>query len=881
MASSFTTLRQRGYGTIYAIKVEGLPYVFTEGPPPFRVDSEAAPSAPAGHAASSAFAVIADTTIDQEIDRESAVARGKSLNLLLSWEVLEEEGILDDLFRRPAYFTTLTADVAGDDTTITVDDTTGFGSVSHAGQFYIGRELVKYTGTTATEFTGCERGYLGYAYKFDKDDPGSHGIITPTPHAWKGRFVTIYEHLLSPEGRILDSTWTEGTYNRELWKGYIAAPPQPDQLGMVLQALPLVRLAAQELGSILTATTIGIRGGDHGVLDMPVYAEEGAGLIFNFMTYDAAVSGYMTGVTKTAPLIVAGSVEGDYPTLAPGVMTIREYLQAAADQITADFSSNDGINYVGVGQYATGGEEGKHPRVTLEIGTDWPTSSSDNLFLSVAIVPTPGCYWFVAGLETDLFPNNQSSWSGSSPAAENLNNVGIPCYIKEPRYLAVRDIEGNTSIDFVIPSSGMAVVEAGDTSEVIRWDEKHTVDYLGESIAPYALLRVSERMVGADYSTVQQLPADFNESGTFDVVAGVVATLDNAAQTLLESSGTGLRGDFDTLGLGFGLGVPEGFIDLDGTGAAPLTTETVPILAMGRASWADLFSGWHGLGGLCLVQRRDATGTIRLMSVDTAPSKVIATTGASFLGFELAKSDVVVGGTEVPRLVVAPNQIIIDTTAGPYESAEYTFNAVGRIQSEGAHSTSLAVPGGRVEIISSAVLTIMSRGQGQSIVKFKVAPWVAFELGDPVSVTVGHPMLFDWSDGTRQPSNVPGRVVGASFMLKTGEQAVTILLDGMLEAGFWLAPTTTIQSVAGSDVTVGDGSWFRSGETVRFYTEGKEATEDTSIVATTVSGNVLSLASSPPAWFASGTQVTYPVYTSGSTEQTAAFMYDRADRTWR
>ena len=89
--------------------------------------------------------------------------------------------------------------------------------------------------------------------------------------------------------------------------------------------------------------------------------------------------------------------------------------------------------------------------------------------------------------------------------------------------------------------------------------------------------------------------------------------------------------------------------------------------------------------------------------------------------------------------------------------------------------------------------------------------------------------------------------------------------------------------MSGDDVTVIDGTWFRSGETVRFYKEGNEGSEDVSIVATTVSGNVLSLASTPPGWINTAPKAfaTYPVYTSGSTEQTAAFMYDHADRRWR
>ena len=109
------------------------------------------------------------------------------------------------------------------------------------------------------------------------------------------------------------------------------------------------------------------------------------------------------------------------------------------------------------------------------------------------------------------------------------------------------------------------------------------------------------------------------------------------------------------------------------------------------------------------------------------------------------------------------------------------------------------------------------------------------------------------------------------------------MLDGLLEPGFWLCPSTKVVSVSGDDVTVTDGSWFRSGETVRFYSEGNEASQDVSIVATTVSGNVLSLASTPPGWINTSPKayVTYPIYTSGSSSQTAAFMYDKSDKKWR
>ena len=186
-------------------------------------------------------------------------------------------------------------------------------------------------------------------------------------------------------------------------------------------------------------------------------------------------------------------------------------------------------------------------------------------------------------------------------------------------------------------------------------------------------------------------------------------------------------------------------------------------------------------------------------------------------------------------------------------------------------------------MLSAAVLSIMARGLGQSIIRFKVAPWVEMQVGDAVSVTVAHPLLFDWSDGTRQPANVPGRVLGWSFNMKTGEQSVTILLDGIQAPAFWLCPVATVSGVSGSVVTVNDGTWFRSGETVRFYNRGEEATESADLLVDTVSGNDLTLNASPPAWLtsANATRATYPAYASASTDQTGAWMYVRDDKYWR
>ena len=66
-------------------------------------------------------------------------------------------------------------------TTVTVDSTTGFPS---AGTIHIGQECISYTGTTATTFTGCTRGYLLTDAQAHVDNVKVYGY-TPNLHRRK------------------------------------------------------------------------------------------------------------------------------------------------------------------------------------------------------------------------------------------------------------------------------------------------------------------------------------------------------------------------------------------------------------------------------------------------------------------------------------------------------------------------------------------------------------------------------------------------------------------------------------------------------------------------------------------------------------------------
>ncbi len=896
MSSTFSTLRQRGYSTFYALRIEGVPYTFYEGPVPKRVDSEAYPSAGAGYNGSASLAVIDESRIDQEIERRGAVTRGKSLPLLLSWNVLEDEGVLDDLFRRPAYFTTLTADLSGTATTVAVLDNSSFPS---SGSFYLGKEYIKYTGKTgSTAFTGCTRGYLGYPYLFRKDDPGSHGILTPTPYAWKGRYITLYEHLVSPEGRILDDTLCEGSYSRELFKGFLTGPPKPDKLGMRLDALPLQRACTLELGSNLQGTTIGVDpswDSSPMAADYPIYVDETSTVTFTVKPKTAA-STWGDQKAYTVPTIETGAaaptslhtISGD--SIPPGVYTVGQWAllvlsrlkyamindasvsPSYSNSLSGFISVDVGIKGLSAGEGITLGEYTQVPVIRFSFAGDMDAYSYP---VSMFVDPGPGAYWAESlGVDHITPSDTYQAWQNGYVSFD------LRLDVRKSKYLVVKNLEGDSALDFTIEDTGLASVEAGDNSEVVRWDAKYDTSAFGVSISPYVVLRVVERMIGAEYATVPQLAADLGVDGTINIVSGIIDKLDVAAATFIESSGTGLRGDNDTLGIGYGLGIPSAWLDLNGVGASPSITEALPLIAIGGASFEDIFSGWYQLEQVCLALRRDSSNVLRLMKVETSPSKVISTDALGYLGSALAKADVVVGGTGIPSVVIAPNQVSVDTTVGPYESAQYAFNAVGRIQAEGASSLSLTVPGGRSDVIASGVLSIMARGAGQSVVSFQVAPWVEIQVGDPVEVTVAHPLLYDWSSGTRSPSSIAARCVGQSYNLKTGEQSLTLLLGGLLESALWLCPTVNVTNVSGNDVTVSYGGYWKDGERVRLYNRGKEGSEMSDVLISTVSGNVLSLSSSAPSWLDTSSKATIPDYSVASTAQQAPYLFTRVDKQW-
>ena len=243
MAVTLSDLLQRGYSLTFAVTVEGIPYIFTEAPDLWTVSTSAEPALPTGYSRTIAcLAITEGQSVSVTADRVSGIAAGNALDVTLAWAELEDEDLLATLFGEAQARTIITADVDAGDATFTVGDTTGF-----TGGFFVGRERVTFSGSTGTSFTGCTRGVAGYAYDYESSSP-TYRWVTDRPLYWRGRFVTLHAHVVTAEGRLLDSTWLAGSTHLEVWKGFVDEAPLPAEVGMVLRCLPLVRLAGMELG---------------------------------------------------------------------------------------------------------------------------------------------------------------------------------------------------------------------------------------------------------------------------------------------------------------------------------------------------------------------------------------------------------------------------------------------------------------------------------------------------------------------------------------------------------------------------------------------------------------------------------------------------------
>ena len=800
--STWAELRAAGYRRILGVQIEGIPADFVEADI-LTTGGNRLTASTGRDAVVPALRIGEGESLSAELDRWTGVARGRALSLSLDLDVCAEYTPTAELFRLPSLRAKLTTTVtSAATTTFDVDDTTGF---SASGGAYIGREYITYTGTTATSFTGVTRAVAGLAHYHEASTVSGYRYVTDRPVYWRGRLVTVFEHLVAPDGSHPSATAsatanTVGTYCRELWRGYIDEPPRKESRVMTLRALPIERMLAQTIASA--------RSGVTSFAAPPTVAGSGEalnGLVVGALYITAADKVYVENLESAAD-------QGQFPRYGTtGVDTLARYARRVHEGAASALTSIEFAN----------------SEVLLDPETFAPTKvrfifrATDGSTTREAV--EVGEYtWFLA---------NRTAYEARNPIALNIadyTEFDVAPNLAPVSWLLIAIEFDATGEPLSWPTTGYLMLEseAQDAVEIVRYDQlDDTIDAAGL----YVAVRVVEREL---MGTPRVDP--WREGCKVQLLAGASGSIADVIRTVATSSGTGARGSFDTLGFGLGLGLPDTLFDID---RFPLSSTPCDAITDEESSLQDLVGGWLALLGLCLVQRQQADGTVKVQAVPT-------TVFASSYDTTLTAANVVLDAATAEQLFDAPNVIKIEDSARNKRTT-LVMRDVPRQQSEGPREQAFVAPGitpGDAVVYATKILRI---GDGQLVVTLHVAPSVTLRPGDGCILDIGHPLIYDWADGDTAGA-VPARVVAVEDPIDAGPLRVTFLLAGQAQAAKPLCPAAQVTARGtAQELTVDDPTGFEAGQEVAVYRRGDEATAASYQTRTidTVVGSLITLTS--------------------------------------
>lgn len=859
MPSTINELLARGYGYVLVAKIQGIPDLFPETIP-LRVEAEAPPSLPSGYRSACPALMFDDSVaMTQEADRATGLSRGDAVEVCLSRDPLRDAGLGATLFRRPSKRTRLTSDLDATDTVGHVETTSDWYPGDYA---FIGRELTQVLEVDTGRFA-LARGLCGpLAYAYRSNSPTTFATLTDRPEQWRGRFMTIYLHVLSPEGRILDDTWCAGDYCREEWSGSVDQPPKPGRTGMVIRCMPMFRLPGEELGYEIDVEVVSPDPEDASSWkEHPIV-----------VTPESTIT--ITG-EWTGPGPSSGTFSISVPNIASTyVSTVAGWTRKAQADLQAALLSEpwSPSGAAEIGLHGAVLLESWDPMVpgslAIKIEYDAPTYDVESMVVTVR--EGSSAYWLipgqregVKGLHNDPIWNWLLDW----PAVSLAYPIGS--------WLPVLQTSGEGFLDLAVPSAGVGLAEVDGKKELIRWDS------IASALAPndnVVLLHIVERSV-AGTPRVNLVGAKLK------FVTGADGTPADVLLALLESTGTGASAH-DTLGIGLGYGIPSAQVDEPSFARAELSEATVPAFSDGRTSLETLMGGWLALSGLCLVQRRNAAGVLQLSVVPTEPLAV-ASVGA--VEIAILPEHVELAGLDTPETYDAPSEVRVSRSGVSLEVPDIIVQDVPGLQQSMPRSAAFSCPGMGEQTARNLATNRLAVGLGQTIITVAIAPWLDLQIGDPVAWQVPHPAVYDWATGTWGPGQVAGRVLGRTWKPWSGRATATFVLAGLMREGLYLCPVAGLTALPTSDtfdVNVDLTALIAPTAPsirVRLYNAGQEATEMAEVDVDVVSPTSLQLASgSHAAWVAAGvTRMTFCNLGGGNDDQVeGAYLFQASSRHW-
>ena len=753
-----------GYSADYALRIEGICHVFVERRLR-RVDTDEEPALPSGWDTLTPGLLIGSQSIaGQELDREAGIARGRALDLQVS---LEEIADAAGLFGAPTEEVRIRSELSGTDTAKLESD--GVFSAT-SGRLYIGRETIDYTDTETAPgdegFKNLVRGVCGLPYRHGASASSGYARITNRPVYWRGRFVEVWEHLVSPDERYLGTAYCEGEGARLVWRGYLDEQPTIRDGRVHFRALGLERKFAQALGSPVS-----------GRLLRPLTAVA--------LTHDDDFEAFPQAslyATESDKIIITEESSGDsiqLPRFAERATTVGSWAAQVCSEARIFFGGN-----FNVGWSATLSLSGYFVGISFYVPIGYTVQSAA---------------WFLDPLIGEIFGSGLLR-DGARVWPMGFTSIGPGAWV------FVRVDNGYVGQPEVWPSAGVGLIEGSEGEELIAWDAADSSFFADTG---KVAIRLSGRGLGGT------TPIDFAaETGEMRIssVAGLIGLLGEVMETLATSSGTGLRGPLDTLPQGYGLGIPADWLDF---GGYPMDAVEIDGLSEPGSSLADIAGGWLAMQQRCIAQVQDGA-TTRLKVVDWSPTD-------SGLIRTLADADIILGTVRHQSLMRSPTRVEVSRILIG-EAPAIVVADVPRIAAEGESTVSFSAPGITEAQAVAWGTDTLRLSDGLQAVTVGVRPSFRPVLGEPLRVTASHPAFWSWQAGDFDAGLVCV-VVGVERHLDTGQELLTLLLPGAAPPLLSLVPAAEVLARPSSvtlDVDLEYRGQFLPGMEVRVYNAGDD-----------------------------------------------------------
>jgi|6_EtaG_2_1085325.scaffolds.fasta_scaffold00959_8 hypothetical protein len=860
---SFWGSLERGYSLSYYARIEGIPFVFTEVDPGW-TDSNRTTSA--------TLVMGSSTSIRYRIDREQGVAQSSPIQI----GILDADNALG-IWGKPTRITEITEDVAtATQTTIKAQSVDGWGS---SGIFFLGKEYMRYGSVDAgTNTFTVVRGEINDRTTFAAGGSSAYTTLSQDrPHLWSGRICELHCFLMDPMGRAVGADWDDVAGCRQVWTGDVAGAPGYDSGVWSLHCNPLVKRLSTKVGKKATAEVV---AGFETLGMNEVIAGESA--LSPYIVIDSAKESIIITATWTQDnskkyhVWHPGGELNKYGTSGTKhVVRFYELLKYSMIETynkqglnpDPDASETSVLRDAGydprVAEYITDpGESWKRffrvYNAATMISTGAPLDCSPYLYVTYAGYNGSPRWW----RQSITFDEN-SLWNPTTGSPDgDYENISIST-AGNPRHNSTGATGKN--IDSVVltkgsdaqnlmgswPSSGFALLA---DEELIEYEGKIESDQYG-LVALYGVTR------GVDGTTC----VDAWEAGIkAESVSRLEGTYGAQMLKMIESSGTGTRGTYDSEPIEAGYGIDDSQIQ-EPSFLSAFSWDTTTLLGE--------LSSFRSIYGTMLGGLRQAVSPIR--SGERLKLGLVRTAPVGKPSIKITDEDLSMKPPTVARVGLGPNIVRIETAKSPHigKSSSYTFRLLADIAARGGIDATIRIPGMDVGFFQAVAQTIgssyMLSTMGLVAYKFSVGPHKDWLPGQVVELEITkHAGIWDWRNDTTGLSGVG--VILESARRLTGETEITVLVGGHgLPSA--LCPSVRVVSTASSgtqltlaESTFPDGSdLFTGGEPVLIYQAGVGAnyTECNTIA---VVGTTMVLASSP-SWLpdgsiasSAGIFVTYP-----------------------